>query len=292
MNKPDIVAAGAVVLRREPTPEVLVVHRPKYDDWSLPKGKVNENEPTPVCAVREVTEETAVEVRLGPSLGTHRYPVGNQVKQVDWWVGEVVSEADHTADAEVDDVRWLPVPEALQALSYADERERLREGLTKPVTTPLLITRHAKAMDRKRWNGEDVERPLTGWGRRQARALTPLFKAFGVRRVASSTSARCVQTIEPFVRCTGLEWEGWPAVTEEHGKDDPDGVAAAMDQLRAEVASSGTPMVICGHRPVLPIMLSALNLPNRTFATAEILVVHFTADGAIHDLEWVAPRTG
>lgn len=292
MNKPDILAAGAVVLRREPTPQVLVVHRPKYDDWSLPKGKVDEEEPTAVCAVREVAEETAVEVRLGPRLGTHRYPVGDQVKQVDWWVGEVLSESQRSADAEVDEVRWLPIAKALETLSYSDERERVRKALTQPVTTPLLITRHAKAMDRKRWSGVDLERPLTGWGRRQAHALMPLFTAFGVRRVISSTAARCVQTVDPFVRSTGLDMEDWPELTEECGKARPSRVSALMEKLRTELASTGQPTVICGHRPVLPIMLGALDLANRTFATAESLVVHVTSDGAVHDLEWVAPRAG
>lgn len=292
MNKPDIVAAGAVVLRREPTPQVLVVHRPKYDDWSLPKGKAHKGEPTHVCAVREVAEETAVDVRLGPYLGADRYPFGDLVKQVDWWVGEIVSESGHAADAEIDDVRWLPIPDALQTLSYAIERERVLQALTVPVTTPLLITRHAKALDRKRWSGVDTERPLTDWGRRQARALVPLLTAFGVRRVISSTSARCTETITPYLSTSGLKLEGWPELTEECGKTQPAGVAVAMHQLLTEVASTAKPTVICGHRPVLPIMLSALDLADRSFATGEVLVAHITREGAVHDLERITPHTG
>lgn len=290
MTKPDITAAGAVVLRREPTPQVLVVHRPRYDDWSLPKGKTHKDESLQACAVREVAEETAAGVRLGPYLGADRYRVGGLVKQVDWWVGEVVSESDHTPDAEVDEVRWLPVAEAEATLSYPAERERVRQALAEPVTAPLLILRHAKAMDRKRWSGADTERPLTGWGRRQARALVPVLSAFGVRRVVSSTSTRCRETVNPFIATSGLEVEGWPELTEECGKAQPVGVATAMRELVTEVVSTGEPTVICGHRPVLPTMLSALGLADGSFATAEILVTHITADGAVHGLDRIISR--
>ena len=87
---PDILAAGVVVFR--PGREVLLVHRPKYDDWSFPKGKLDRGEHPVAAAVREVAEETGVHVRLGPALPSQRYPVARRMKTVHYWTGRVVGD--------------------------------------------------------------------------------------------------------------------------------------------------------------------------------------------------------
>src|SRR3954469_10161873 len=87
----DILAAGAVVLRKG---RVLLVHRPAYDDWSFPKGKLDPGEHAAVAAVREVGEETGVRVRLGVPLARQSYPNGGRTKVVDYWIGRVVGDAD------------------------------------------------------------------------------------------------------------------------------------------------------------------------------------------------------
>lgn len=84
-NRPDVLAAGAVVWRRRR--EVLLVHRPAYDDWSFPKGKLDPGEWLPAAAVREVGEETGLAIRLGPPLRTQRYLNGDRMKSVYYWVG-------------------------------------------------------------------------------------------------------------------------------------------------------------------------------------------------------------
>lgn len=293
MNSPSIVAAGAVVLRRgcDP-PQVLIIHRPRYDDWSLPKGKVERNEPPAVCAVREVAEETGISVRVTAPLHSHSYPTADGTKQVHWWVAEVVSEGEPApGDDEVDQIRWVPIRTALDLLSYRDECDRLREAMAVPVTTPLLVLRHAKAQSRKDWDGPDVARPITGWGRRQSRALVPVFEAFGVRRVVSSAAVRCLQTVTPFTRSAGLGLEGWHELTEEVGETDPAGVTRAIEQLRRDVATSGTPTVVCGHRPLLPTMLAALDLPNHKFATAELQAVTLLTDLTVHASERIRVLT-
>ena len=127
MSATPIVAAGGVVWRRAGAGgvEVLLVHRPKYDDWSLPKGKLDEGEAAPDAALREVAEETGLRCVLGDELpfSTYRDRQGRP-KIVRYWTMQPVG-GRFEANAEVDEVRWLTIDEALAVLSYADDRELL-----------------------------------------------------------------------------------------------------------------------------------------------------------------------
>jgi 8-oxo-dGTP diphosphatase len=117
----DLVhAAGGVVWRTGPSghTEVLVVHRPKYDDWSLPKGKLDPGETHEAGALREVEEETGLRCTLGPELTSTAYiDRKGRPKEVRYWVMTVV-EGDFVPTEEVDEVRWLPVQDARRLLSY------------------------------------------------------------------------------------------------------------------------------------------------------------------------------
>src|SRR3954454_24592860 len=126
MTEPGpIVAAGAVVLRKGP--QVLLVHRPKYDDWSFPKGKLDPGEHVTAAGVREVAEETGLHVRLGPPLAGQRYPIaGGRMKTVSYWVGRVVGSDDvsgYRPNAEIDRVAWFPYAEALERLTHEHDVE-------------------------------------------------------------------------------------------------------------------------------------------------------------------------
>src|SRR4051794_17513614 len=155
MNGADlIVAAGAVVLRKGP--EVLLVHRPKYDDWSMPKGKVDPGEHVTATAVREVAEETGLRVRLGPPLRSQQYDVRNgstRTKIVQYWVGRPVAEDDVSAYApneEIDQVVWVPIDKARDLLSYERDVATLTEAVPfQKKTHPLIVLRHGKAVPRK-----------------------------------------------------------------------------------------------------------------------------------------------
>ncbi len=110
----DVRAAGAVVTRKGG--DVLLVHRPKYDDWSFPKGKLDPGEHVVTAAVREVAEETGLDVRLGPALGRQRYRMSNgRWKTVDYWTARVVGSDDvghYRPNDEIDAVEWVPWKEA------------------------------------------------------------------------------------------------------------------------------------------------------------------------------------
>jgi 8-oxo-(d)GTP phosphatase len=288
-----ILAAGAVVTREDPTNgiEVLIIHRIRYTDWTLPKGKLDAGESSPACAVREVGEETGVTIRLGVPLDTVRYNTSKGVKQVDYWGGTELVSVPRPPDEEVDGVTWLPVQAALERLTYAQDHFLVSQHMEQPPTTPLIILRHGKAMDRKDWSKKDSTRPISARGRKQARLLVPMFGAYGISKLVSSTSARCTGTLEPYAQERRLNIAKFGQLTEEVGGDDPRAVAKLVIKLRTAALATGEPTVICVHRPVLPHILDALDIPSAPLGTGEFLVAHLTADGEVHALERHRPQT-
>lgn len=278
-----MLAAGAVVLRPSPTAEdtteVLVVHRPRYDDWSLPKGHVDPGEQLPVTAVREVREETGWVIRLGARLDTTAYPVNGHPKEVHWWVGTPVADSGLDTDAETDEVRWLAVDAAVGLLTFDSDRQLVRQALDRRSLVPFVLVRHGKALSRTKWSREDRRRPLTARGERQAIALVPLLNAFGIGRVHSSEAVRCRDTLAPYAEAAGLQLTAHASLDEEAAQTAPDRAAARTRTLAAEAATTGVPTAVCGHRPVLPFMLAALGVADRPFGTADALVTYVNADG-------------
>lgn len=287
-----ITAAGTVVLRPTETgrPEVLLVHRPRYDDWSLPKGKLTADEYAAACAVRETREETAVEVRLGIPIGKISYPVGGGVKSVSYWQGHLSASHHHRPNNEVDQIGWFSITNGLRQASYPDERELIRQAVNLSQATPIIVLRHAKAMLRANWAGRDQARPINERGRRQSKALTSLLAAYGVERLVSSTANRCMKTLQPYAKANRLEVEGWAALTEEQAVQDPKPVSRLMRRLVAEAIESGRPTAVCGHRPVLPTMLAAMGVPERALQPAAGLVAHLGTTGDLLALEIHKPR--
>jgi 8-oxo-(d)GTP phosphatase len=271
--------------------EVVIIHRKRYDDWTLPKGKVEAGEPVPVCAIREVQEETGVTIRLSVPLDSITYEAGNAgLKKVDYWGGIVLDSVRRAPDAEVDVVSWLPVRAALSRLTYSHDHFLVEQYLDQPPTTPLIILRHAKAMDRKDWSRKDSARPINSRGRRQSKLLIPLLEAYGVDKIVSSTSTRCVATVLPYAHEHELAIETYSLLTEEEGEDDPKSVGKLIRKIRDATLESGEPTAVCVHRPVLPHILDALNIPPTTLVTGEFLVAHVVADGTVHALERHRPQ--
>jgi 8-oxo-(d)GTP phosphatase len=292
-SRRPILAAGAVVTREHTLrgTEVVIVHRKRYDDWTLPKGKLDVGESLPACAVREVQEETGVTIRLSAPLDSITYEAGSVgLKRVDYWGGVVLDSVRRAPDEEVDVVSWLPVRAALGRLTYAHDHFLVQQHLEQPPTTPLIIVRHAKAMDRKDWSRKDSARPINSRGRRQARMLIPMLESYGVTRLVSSTSTRCTATVLPYAHRRELTVETYSLLSEEEGEDDPKGVGSLARKIRASVLANGEPTAICVHRPVLPHILTTLDVPPTTLVTGEFLVAHLTATGTVHALERHRPQ--
>jgi 8-oxo-dGTP diphosphatase len=121
----EVKAAGGVVLRDG---RIALVHRPRYDDWSLPKGKLDPGESWEECAVREVLEETGLHCTLGRELSSTSYTDRKgRAKVVRYWVMEIAADDGFTPDDEVDELRWVPPAEAEALLSYPHDAELIEE---------------------------------------------------------------------------------------------------------------------------------------------------------------------
>lgn len=285
--KPKVISAGGVVLREHHGQrQVLLIHRDRYQDWSLPKGKGEADEWLPETAIREIREETAVQAQLGLRLSTIRYQVAKGPKASHFWRASVIQQKPRKPDREVSAVRWFPIKEALATISYADERNLILEALDQPLTVPLLVVRHGKAMLRKNWSGPDNRRTLTGRGRRQAKELIDLLSAFGVEHLISSSALRCTQTLQPYAKAAGLEIETRDRLTEEQGSKHPHKVSKFLSKV---LRNLDRPTAICGHRPILPDMFRGLGLDPHPMVVSEVTALHFD-NGSLVRSETFKPK--
>ncbi len=259
-----IPAAGTVPWRRRRGAlEVAMVHRPRYDDWSWAKGKLDPGEDWPVAAVRETEEETGLEVRLGIPLPPTSYTVLDRsgepaTKEVRYWAAEVTGGTGELEN-EIDEVTWLDVATAHDTLDYARDRDQLRalvraDAAGALTTWSLTVIRHGKARSRSSWPDEDPLRPLDARGLAQAAALVPLLAAFGVVRLVSSTSCRCVGTLRPYAAVRGLPLRLKEGLSEEGFTADPDRSVRHLRRLLERGASAA----LCTHGPVLPTLFETL----------------------------------
>jgi len=238
--------------------DVLLVHRPKYDDWSLPKGKLDEGEDLLSCAVREVEEETGHRVHLDRQLPIQRYLAHGKPKEVHYWAARAdPSPRPRDADAEIDKVAMVPVAEAIARVTHRYDADMITSLLRGPLETrTVIILRHAHAYDRTAWNGHDRERPLDSAGHAAAGQLVPALRALGVTRIVSSPAVRCRETVEPLATSLALPIDLDDGLSEEQFDAD-DGAAARSS---AKSAGDGEVVVLCSHRPVLPTLMSTLDV--------------------------------
>ncbi|MEV4737940.1 MULTISPECIES: NUDIX hydrolase [unclassified Microbacterium] len=266
-----VYAAGAVVWRViDGKLRILLIHRTKYRDITLPKGKVDPGEMLAETAVREVHEETGIRVSLGVPVGVSRYHLpSNKQKVVHYWAAEATDDAVRAStfvpNREIAALEWVSVKKARARLSYPVDLEILDffaklvdDGVLR--TFPVVALRHAKALPRSEWDGADAARPLTERGRRQADSIVGPLRAFGVRKIVTSDAVRCVQTVKPLAKALDRK----PVKTEKISQDAwEDGT----DDLRSVIGRrvrAGKPAVICSHGPVLPGILSEIALATGT----------------------------
>ncbi|MCW2735646.1 NUDIX hydrolase [Nocardioides sp.] len=272
-----IRAAGGVVWRRGPDgPEVAVVHRPRYDDWSLPKGKLHAGELHLPAAMREIREEAGVVGAARSSVGGTEYDVDGVGKEVRWW--SVRAATEHFApNDEVDELRWLP-PRA--ALELVHEPKPLRRWLELPLDAAVvLLVRHASAGDASTWRGPDSARPLDERGRGQADLIASVLPHFRPVRVLSASPLRCLDTVSPLAAVLGQRVVVDDRFAEASEPVDP-------ERSLLEVAEPGEAVVVCSQGGIIPRILQALGLePERIRARKGSVWVLTLHDGRLVQAE-------
>ncbi|MEP6696124.1 MAG: NUDIX hydrolase [Pseudonocardiales bacterium] len=291
-----ILAAGGLLWRHAPggAVEVAVVHRPRYDDWSLPKGKLAAGEAQVVGAAREVREETGYTPQVQRWLAATAYRVDGEPKHVDYWSMHC-TDGDFVANDEVDRIQWLPAQQAGALLTR--DRAVLDSFRTRPVdTTTILLIRHARAGNKRDWQGDDALRPLDETGMRQAASLVDVLTVFRPARILSADRARCIQTVQPLAAGLGLGVEIDSVLNEAEGGDPRE----AADRLRS-LAVGGQPVAVCSQGGLIPETLTVLArespvlLSSPRASKASAWALSFDRDGQLVGADYyppvVAPET-
>ncbi|MDQ1629903.1 MAG: 8-oxo-(d)GTP phosphatase [Actinomycetota bacterium] len=266
MSRPTILAAGGVLWRGSATdPEVALVHRPRYDDESLPKGKAKPGEHLLVTAVREMTEETGYAPRIGPYLGTVRYRVssrgGSANKAVSYWSMRCLG-GEFRASREVDRMDWVSLHAARSRVTSASDRAVLDAfAQTRRDTEPLLLVRHGETTSpARRLKSSSASQRLNRSGRDQAAALVPVLEGLGVTDLISADLPSCVDMLAPFAAATGLTVRREGLLTRAGFAGNEQEVA---DGVRRQAAISEA-LVVCGEQPVITGLLTALGRGSQT----------------------------
>lgn len=251
-RRPPVLAAGALVWRlKNDKLQVLVVHRPRYDDWSFPKGKAEPGESMVLTAIREVAEETGRQIVLGRYLGkARRRLVSGRKKRTLYWAAQVLPEAGPgeglraavkpASKREIDKVRWWKAEKAARKLTHADDKRLLARLVDwyesgQLQVRSLVLVRHAKAVSRATWGygiNSEITRPLVmGRGQAQARDVAALLSAYGVGELVSSPWKRCVDTLAPYAHGCGLDLRSDEAFTEVSALTSPELMQASFRDL-------------------------------------------------------------
>jgi 8-oxo-dGTP pyrophosphatase MutT (NUDIX family)/phosphohistidine phosphatase SixA len=271
MTETAVYAAGGVVWRlMDGKLRVLLIHRTRYRDVTLPKGKVDPGEMLAETAAREIFEETGIRVALGVPVGVSRYRLpSKRTKIVHYWAAEATDAAIRASafvpNKEIAALEWVTAKKAISRLSYPVDVEILEnflrlvdEGVLH--TFPIIALRHAKALSREEWEGTDAARPLSARGKKQANSIVGPLLAFGARKIVSSPAVRCTKTVAPLAAALGRKTEKTALISQDAWEvGESDARTIIGQRVRARKAA-----VLCTHGPVLPDILSELALATGT----------------------------
>lgn len=261
-----VLAAGAILWRKEKGElKVLMIHRTRYNDWSWPKGKLDKDEQVAAAAVREIKEETGLKVHLGTKLYIAEYKLDNGNKKiVHYWSAKVTDAAlkkqNFVPDEEVGSFEWLSVKEAKKRMTYAHDIHPLNaltelDENNELETSSLIVLRHAKATPRDQWERGEASRPLLPQGSVQAVNLTNVLAAYGPKLVVTSSWKRCLDTVLPFITKHKVKLLERSQLSELGANNGP----KRTKKLVSNIVLSGKDVVLCSHRPALPVIVNALS---------------------------------
>jgi 8-oxo-dGTP diphosphatase len=291
LEAPLIQAAGAVLWRKSDISqlEIAVIHRPRYDDWSLPKGKVESGESHISAGYREIQEETGYESTFGPEIGTVVYKLEGAPKEVRYWAAAATIKTGTPNPQEVDEVLWLAPKKAKEKLTNKDDRAIVDFFLEFGADTfPIILLRHAKALKRTEWDGDDGDRPLEHRGQLQAKRLLPIYLPYGISEVHTSDALRCIETIDLMARLIE-KTPIFSADLSEYGyaKDRE----APLDYVQ-DLMNRGISAIVCSHNPIIPKVVKKLvgkkyfKSMDRELEPAQAIVLHCRA-GEVIACDWI-----
>ena len=294
---PTVIAAGAVVWRYdgEGNVHVLLIHRPRYDDWSIPKGKLDEGEQLIACAYREVIEETHLKVSFGPFITETEYHVADGLKRVSYWAAHAYDPNDNfVANAEADEGRWLTIEEAIELATRESDKEVLSVFFKSPFDSQALIMlRHGKALAREEWLGGDEDRPLDQRGSLQAKRMISIYQAFNIEKVITSDAIRCYDTVEPLTKALDIKLKVEKDISEQSWKKDKE----LAIEFAKEIIKDERTILVCSHNPVVPRMLEKLtkkidfDYPDNKLQPGEAWIIHHKKKEVLQIDRLEAPTT-
>ena len=253
-----IRAAGALLWRENSdlSIEVALIHRPRYDDWSLPKGKLEIGETALQCAYREVLEETGIRASFTRHLGAVEYEESGQQKRVKYWAAYcALDQSDFIANEEVDQMRWLTATQALEQATHNSDKSIIETFMNQEQhTDTLIILRHTKSLERGDWDEADSHRTLDETGFDQAQLLIKHLAPLAIDELYTSDYTRCVQTVTPLAHARGLSITTVPSLNEESFELDPEKAISFANALKQDEKN----ILICSHNPVIPSMLRGI----------------------------------
>ena len=284
-----VLAAGTVPRRTQGAQvEVLLVHRPKYDDWSFPKGKLDPGEHGTAAAVRETQEESGLVVGLDAPLPVQHYVASGRPKRVDYWAATVLG-GRFSPNSEVDRVAWLPLADARARLTWQRDAVLVDALEEQPgPTTPLLLVAPGSSLPRE---SAPSTSPLDALGHAQARALLPLVTAYAPARLVCSDEVGALESATPLADATGLVVEVNPLL----GSHAWAGAAPVVrEQLRTHVAEPVRTVLYGSAAPALLSFLARQEAPADTCdGGASLLVLHQTRGHVValehHTVDRVEP---
>jgi len=284
-------AAGAVLWRKtnKDLLEIAIVHRPRYDDWSLPKGKVEEGESHISAGYREIQEETGYESTFGPEIGSVVYQLEGAPKEVRYWSAAATEMVGHPDPEEIDQVEWVTPKQAKEKLTNKDDRAIVDYFLEFGTDTfPIILLRHAKALKRTDWDGDDGDRPLEHRGQLQAKRLLPIYMPYGDVEIHTSDALRCIETVDVLARSL-KKTPIFSSDLSEYGysKDHE----APLDYVQ-DLMDRGVPAIVCSHNPIIPKVVKKLvgkkyfKSMDRELEPAQAIVLH-CRDGLVVACDWI-----
>lgn len=285
-DQAPVLAAGALCWKLiDGKVKVLAVRRARHADVSLPKGKLERGESLPECAIREIAEETGLNVVLGAPLSTVEYRLPNgRPKLVYYWLAEVdqiaIANSTFTTNDEIESLEWLSLKKARASLSYQHDVQLIDEFAARldsgrHQTFALIALRHAKTIPRERWDGPDATRPLLQQGLDQAASVAHGVAAFRPRRIISSTAVRCAMTVGPTARITGID----PKLDHRISQDAWERGDSHVERVVAKRLAAQQSTLLCSHGPVLPAIVEAIGRQTGTPISRELLETAALAPG-------------